>query len=77
MFIEGFEEDTKRKAAIFEEKALHSFLIKKMDTTYCEVRQAIAITAYFGGLRLTECLDLKLEQIIRSEDGYTITHTQA
>jgi hypothetical protein len=35
--------------------------------------------AYFGGLRavdLTERLDLKLEQIIRSEEGYTITHTQ-
>jgi hypothetical protein len=48
-----------------------------MDTTYCEVRQAIAITSYFGGLRPTECLDLKLEQIIRSEEGYTITHTLA
>ncbi len=41
MFIKGLDEDTKRKAAVFEEKVLQSFLIKKMDTTYCEVRQAI------------------------------------
>ncbi len=77
MFIKGFDEDTKKKAAIFEEKDLQSFLTKKMDTSYWEVRQSIAIIAYFGGLRLTECMDLKLEQIIRSADGYTITHTRA
>jgi hypothetical protein len=40
MFIKGLDEDTKRKAAVFEEKVLQSFLIKKIDTT-CEVRQAI------------------------------------
>ncbi len=28
------------------------------------------------GLRPTECLDLKLEQIIRSEEGYTITRAK-
>ncbi len=28
-----------------------------------------------GPAELTECLDLKLEQIIRSEEGYTIIHT--
>jgi hypothetical protein len=39
MFIKGFDEDTKRKAAIFEEKALQSFLLKKMDMTYWEVLQ--------------------------------------
>jgi len=76
MFIKCFDEDTERKATNFEEKALQSFLIKK-DTTYWEVRQAITVTAYFGGLRPTECLDLKLEQIIRSEEGYTITRTWA
>jgi integrase len=48
-----------------------------MDSTFWEVRQAIAITAFFGGLRLTECLDLKLEQMIRSKKGYTIIHTRA
>jgi hypothetical protein len=74
--IKSFDEDTEWKAANFEEKALQSFLIKK-DTTYWEVRQAITITAYFGGLQPTECLDLKLEQIIRSEECYTITHTRA
>jgi hypothetical protein len=52
MFIKSFDEDTERKAANFEEKALQSFLITK-DTTYWEVRQAITVTAYFGGLRPT------------------------
>jgi hypothetical protein len=42
MFIKSFDEDTERKAANFEEKALQSFLIKK-DTTYWEVRQAITV----------------------------------
>jgi hypothetical protein len=61
MFIKGFEEDTKHKAAIFDNAILHQFLTKEMDTAYWEVRQSIAITAFFGGLRLAECMDLKLE----------------
>ena len=40
---------------------LKKFLTQKMETAYWEVRQAIAFMAYFGGLRLTECIDLKLE----------------
>ena len=77
MFIKGFEEDTKQKAAIFDNAILHQFLTKEMDTAYWEVRQSIAITAFFGGLRLAECMDLKLEQFIRSTEGYSITHTRA
>jgi hypothetical protein len=33
--------------------------------------------AYFGGLRTQACMKLKLEQIIRHADGYTITHSRA
>jgi hypothetical protein len=59
-------------AAIFEEK----FIAKKMDNTFWEVREAIAITTYFSGLCLIECMmDLKLKQLTRGPDGYTITHT--
>jgi hypothetical protein len=38
---------------------------------------AIVIKAYFVGLRQIECLDFKLEKIVGSKEGYTITHTQA
>ncbi len=70
MFINGFDKDNKHKVAIFDEVVLKRFLPKKMDSAYREVRQAIPITAYSGGLWMTECLDLKLEQIIRSREGY-------
>jgi len=49
----------------------------KLDTAYWEVRQAIAITAYFGGLRMVECMNLELEKMIRGSDGFNITHTRA
>ncbi len=56
---------------------LKRFLTKEMDLALWEVRQAIATTTIYEGLRLTECLDLKLKQIIRSKEGYTITHIRA
>ena len=77
MLIKGYEEDTKKKAAIFDEVLLKKFMCQEMPSAYWEVRQAVAILAYFGGLRNQECMDLKLEQIIRNADGYTITHKPA
>lgn len=77
MTIKGYEEDTKNKAAIFEEDDLRRFWTMKMDSAYWTVRRAIAITAYFGGLRMVECMDLALEKIIRGPEGFTITHTRA
>jgi integrase len=77
LFIKGLEVDTKKKAAIFDEVLLKKFMASEMVNPYWEVRQAIVILAFFGGLRLQECCDLKLEQIIRSSVGYTITHKRA
>ncbi len=77
MFIKGFEKDTKHKAAILDEVALKRYLTKEMASAFWEVRQVIAITAFFRGLHLRDCLDLKLEQMIRSKEGYAITHTRA
>jgi hypothetical protein len=56
---------------------LKRFLNKEMNLAFWEVRQAIATTNIYEGLRLTECLDLKLKQMIRSKEGYTITHIRA
>ena len=49
----------------------------KADTGYWLVRKAIAITAYFGGLRMVECMELQLEKITRGADGFTVTPTRA
>ncbi len=56
---------------------LKKFMSQEMPSAYWEVRQAVAILVYFGGLRNQECMDLKMEQIIRNADGYTITHKRA
>ena len=48
-------------------------MLAKMECSYWLVRQAISIVAFFGGLRLTECNDLVLEKMVRTNDGYKIT----
>ena len=52
LFIKGFKEDTKKKAAIFDEVLLKKFRADEMLNAYWEVRQAVALMAFFGGLRL-------------------------
>ena len=44
----------------------------KLESSYWEVRRAIAIVAYFGGLRMAECLSLELEKINRAAEGYQV-----
>ena len=77
MLIKGFEEDVKKKAAIFDETLLKKFMVKEMESAYWEVRQAVVILAYFGGLRNIECLQLRLEKITRAPEGYIVTHKRA
>jgi len=57
--------------------ALKNFMAAEMVNAFWEVRQAIVLMSFFGGLRVGECSALKLEQIIRSPVGYTITHMRA
>lgn len=76
LLIKGFEQDVKNKAAIFEEDTLKQFMLAKMETAYWLVRQAICIVAFFGGLRMQECLDLCLEKIQRGQEGYFIRHSR-
>lgn len=78
MLLQGYEIDIKKKAAIFDEARLKLFMVEPMENnTYWEVRQAIAIVSFFGGLRFVECVELKMEQFTWGPDGYTITHTRA
>ena len=76
LLIKGIIQDEKNKAQVFDEVLLKKFMVKKMENAYREVRQAIAIVAYLGGLRLAECLEPVLENIIRGSEGYTITHSR-
>ena len=64
MTIKGYEEDTKLKAAIFEEEDLRRFFEMEFDSGYWIVRRAIAITAYFGGLQFGSPLVCKEEQYL-------------
>ena len=76
MLIKGFDTDIKDKATIFDEMQMKSFMLGNMESTYWLVRQAISILAFFGGLRLQECMDLCLEKIVRNNDGYKVTHSR-
>ena len=75
MLIKGFDTDIKGKAPIFDESQLKAFMLGSMESSYWLVRQAIVIVAFFGGLRLKECQDLLLEKMVRSSDGYKVTHS--
>jgi len=76
LLIKGFIQDEKNKAQFFDEVLLKQFMVEKMVTAYWEVRQAITIVAYFGGLHLKECLELQLERISRGPEGFSITHSR-
>ena len=76
MLIKGYDTDVKEKALIFEEAQIKMFMLGTMETSYWLVRQAMSIVAFFGGLRLQECLDLQLEKMVRTKDGYKITHSR-
>ncbi len=65
MLLKGFDTDVKEKALIFDEDEIKTFMLANMESAYWLVRQAITIVAFFGGLRLQECQDLKLEKIVK------------
>ncbi len=75
--IKGFTQDVKQKAAIFDDVLLKDFMLGRMENAYWLVRQAICILAFFGGLRLQECVDLVLEKLHRGQEGYLVTYKRA
>jgi integrase len=74
MLIKGFDNDVKQKAAIFDDNQLKEFMLVRKESAYWLVRQVITIVAFFGGLRIQECMDLVLEKIQRGKEGFFITH---
>ncbi len=51
-------------------------MLGNMDSSYWLVRQAISIVVFFGGLCLQECQGLVLEKMIRTSEGYKISHSR-
>jgi hypothetical protein len=76
LLIKGFNDDVKQKAAIFDDAVLKEFMLSRKNDSYWLVRQAICIVSFFGGLRYQECMDLELEKIQRSKEGYIIPHNR-
>ena len=76
--IKSFDTDTKRKAAIFSLEELKTFCSDpELSGAYWEVRKAIAIVAYFGGLRLAEIMEVELEKFKITAAGIVVTHSRA
>ncbi len=74
--IKGFTQDVKQEAAIFDNNLIKAFMLGRMENAYWLVRQAICIVAFFGRLRMQECMDLVLEKIHKTQEGYFIMHSR-
>jgi len=74
--MKSFTQDVKQEAAIFDNNLIKAFMLGRMENAYWLVRQAICIVAFFGRLRMQECMDLVLEKIHKTQEGYFITHSR-
>ena len=71
-------EDIKKKAAVFTPGELKAFCeAEDLEGGYWEVRKAIVVLAYFGGLRLTEAMGLQVEKISPCAGGFDVIHDRA
>ena len=71
-------EDVKKKAAVFTTEELKQFCgSEDLQGGYWEVRKAIVILAFFGGLRLVEAMGLELEKISPCAEGFNVVHKRA
>ena len=71
-------EDVKKKAAVFTTEELKTFCeSEELQGGYWEVRKAVVILAFFGGLRLTEAMGLELEKISPCAEGLKVIHKRA
>ena len=71
-------EDVKKKAAIFTPAELKQFCeAEDLEGGYWEVRKAVVVLAYFGGLRLVEAQGLQVEKISPCSEGFDVVHDRA
>ena len=73
--IKSFDTDVKTKAKIFAASDINKFTDdKSISSPYWLVRKAVACLAFYGGLRQSELMNLKLEMFETTSDGVYVTY---
>ena len=72
--IKSFDTDVKKKADIFAGSDINKFIEDKgISSPYWLVRKAVACVSYYGGLRQSEVIGLKLEMFETCPEGVYVT----
>ena len=76
--IKSFDVDIKTKARVFSALDINMFVLDpEISSPYWLVRKATVCLAYYGGLRLVETMNLKIEMCESTPAGVYVTHMQA
>ena len=76
--LKSFDVDIKRKASVFNITDINRFLMdKEASSPYWTVRKTIVCLAYYGGLRHTEMMEIKIELCESTSEGVYVTHSRA
>ena len=76
--LKSMDTDIKKKASVFTKEELDKFIgAKELGTPYWIVRKGIVLCSFFGGLRHAELMDLKLERVVSTKNGVSVTHNRA
>ena len=73
--IKSFDTDVKTKANIFAGSDVNKFIEdKSISSPYWLVRKVVARLAFYGGLRQSELMNLKLEMFETTSEGVYVTY---
>ena len=76
--LKSFDVDVKKKAKVFTKSEINKFLLDgEISTPYWKVRKVIVCLAFFGGLRHTEMMDIKVEFCESTAEGIYVTHSRS
>ena len=76
--IKSFDVDIKTKARIFSSEEINKFIEDQSSCTpYWLVRKVTACVAFYGGLRLSEVMNLSIEMFISTAEGVYVTHMRS
>ena len=76
--IKSFDVDIKTKAKIFSVVDINKFLEdREISSPFWLVRKACVSVAFYGGLRLSEVMNLKIEKFQSTPEGIYVTHMRS
>ena len=76
--IKSFDVDVKSKAATFSSEEINKFIgDSSISSPYWLVRKVTASVAFYGGLRLSEMMNLSVEKFESSAEGVYVTHMRS